>query len=58
MGGIEAIWQGDLAAHLVTALENVSRTDRRSASGLARGGRKLAHNVADAVVAGSHVRAA
>ncbi|MDB5762666.1 MAG: mdcE [Herminiimonas sp.] len=58
MGGIEAIWQGDLAAHLAAAIANADATDRRSELGLARGGRKLAQPVAQAVISGSHVGAA
>lgn len=58
MGGIEAIWDGNLAAHLVTALARTNSSDQRSALGLARDGRKLAQPVAQAVVSGHHVRAA
>lgn len=58
MGGIEAIWDGNLAAHLVTALARTNSSDQRGALGLARGGRKLAQPVAQAVVSGHHVRAA
>lgn len=58
MGGIEDIWDGDLAAHLVTALASAHSSDQRSALGLARGGRKLAHPVAQAVVTGQHVHTA
>ena len=45
MGGIEAIWEGDLAAHLVHALAKADPIDRRSATGFARGGRLLAQPV-------------
>lgn len=58
MGGLAAIWQGDLAAHLAAALSDADATDRRSASGLLRGGRKMAQPVIEAIVSGSHVRAA
>jgi malonate decarboxylase gamma subunit len=58
MGGVEAIWNGDLAGSLALALNNAGPADRRSALGAARGGRKLAQRVTDAVVAESHVRAA
>jgi malonate decarboxylase gamma subunit len=60
MGGIEAIWEGDLAQQLAAALaEDLARVqaatagigvpDRRSATGAARGGRKHAQPVIDAV---------
>lgn len=58
MGGLEAIWEGDLAARLVAALNDAQALDRRSATGFARGGRKLAQPVAQAVIADGHVRAA
>ena len=51
MGGIEAIWEGDLAAHLVQALAQAQPSDRRSATGLARDGRRLAQPVIEAVLA-------
>jgi len=57
MGGLESIWNGDLAAHLRAALAQPSGGDQRSALGLQRGGRKLAQPVIDAVVSGSHVHA-
>lgn len=57
MGGLESIWDGDLAAHLRAALAQPASGDRRSALGLQRGGRKLAQPVIDAVVSGGHVRA-
>jgi malonate decarboxylase gamma subunit len=56
MGGIDAIWDGDLAALLAKAIadERARRIargphDRRSELGLQRGGRKLALPVAQAV---------
>jgi malonate decarboxylase gamma subunit len=52
MGGIQAIWRGDLGAALVEALQLDSDGDVRSALGLARGGRGLAQRVVDAIVAG------
>ncbi|MGO4377273.1 biotin-independent malonate decarboxylase subunit gamma [Pseudoduganella sp. RAF53_2] len=58
MGGLQAIWQGDLAASLASALADAPRTDQRSALGLARGGRKMAQPVIDAIMSGTHVRAA
>ncbi|RZT09909.1 malonate decarboxylase gamma subunit [Duganella sp. CF402] len=57
MGGLESIWNGDLAAHLRAALAQPSAGDQRSALGLQRGGRKLAQPVIDAVVSGGHVHA-
>ena len=65
MGGIEAIWQGDLAQQLVDALAldmslavqaGGDMPDRRSAAGLARGGRQMAQPVIDAV-RGAHAGA-
>jgi malonate decarboxylase gamma subunit len=56
MGGVEGIWEGDLAAHLAKAISNVATIDRRSATGLARGGRQMALPVAQAIVLENHVR--
>ncbi|MDQ1833341.1 biotin-independent malonate decarboxylase subunit gamma [Massilia scottii] len=53
MGGIEAIWDGELAAGLAKAFGDAGATDMRSARGLERGGRKLAQPVIGAIVAGS-----
>jgi len=58
MGGLEAIWQDDLAARLAQAIAASDPADRRSELGLARGGRQLAHRVAEAVKAAGNVRAA
>lgn len=58
MGGVEAIWQGDLAASLAQALAAADPADRRSQSGLERGGRQWAQPVAQAVATGSDVRTA
>lgn len=58
MGGVHALWQGDLAALLADAISNADATDRRSALGFTRGGRKLAQPVAQAVLSGSDVPAA
>jgi malonate decarboxylase gamma subunit len=49
MGGIEQIWDGDLAAHLATALIEADPADQRSNLGLVRGGRKMAQPVTAAV---------
>ena len=51
MGGIEAIWSGNLAAQLAQALAVADPVDRRSATGFARDGRRLAQPVIDAVLA-------
>jgi malonate decarboxylase gamma subunit len=58
MGGLESIWDGDLAAHLKAALAQPVAGDQRSALGLQRGGRRLAQPVIDAVVSGGHVHRA
>jgi malonate decarboxylase gamma subunit len=42
MGGVRALWQGDLAAALRRALADTGTHDRRAADGLARGGRRMA----------------
>jgi malonate decarboxylase gamma subunit len=57
MGGVEAIWRGDLAASLELALKALPGTDQRSALGLARGGRKMTHPVIEAIMAGRDVLA-
>jgi malonate decarboxylase gamma subunit len=49
MGAVDALWDGDLAAHLLEALERDEAGDRRAEIGLARGGRWLAHTIADRV---------
>ena len=58
MGGLQAIWEGDLAAQLHAALAEPTTGDQRSALGLARGGRRLAQPVIEAVMTDSDVRAA
>ncbi len=50
MGGIRALWRGDLQAHLAQALEDAPLRDERAADGAARGGRKLAAQVTARVV--------
>lgn len=57
MGGVQEIWSGDLAARLEQALGASAGGDLRSALGQARGGRKLAQRVIDAILADSHVLA-
>jgi malonate decarboxylase gamma subunit len=52
MGGVQAIWHHDLAARLEDALGASQAGDVRAALGLARGGRKLAQPVAEAIIAG------
>jgi len=52
MGGVQEIWTGDLAAQLEEALAAAAPQDERAALGLARGGRKFAQPVIDAIVAG------
>jgi malonate decarboxylase gamma subunit len=50
MGGLAAIWDGDLASALVAALADVPDHDARREWGHARGGRALAHDVARRVL--------
>jgi malonate decarboxylase gamma subunit len=57
MGGVQEIWHGDLAARLDEALAASRLGDVRAALGLARGGRKLAQPVAEAILAGRNVLA-
>jgi malonate decarboxylase gamma subunit len=58
MGGLQALWEQDLAASLADALAKVEPVDRRMQLGLERGGRHMAQPVAEAVRTGSHVRPA
>lgn len=58
MGGVHAIWEGDLAVQLSKALVECDAVDRRKELGLARGGRHFAQPVAEAVRSGGHVRTA
>ena len=58
MGGLEAIWDGQLAERLALALAAPPGADTRAALGLERGGRRLAQPVIDAILSGGHVRAA
>jgi malonate decarboxylase gamma subunit len=50
MGGVRALWSGDLAAALRAALASASRNDVRAADGQARGGRRLAATVVQRVL--------
>jgi malonate decarboxylase gamma subunit len=49
MGAVDALWRGDLAACLLDALARANPADERAALGLARGGRLLAHAVAQRI---------
>jgi malonate decarboxylase gamma subunit len=51
MGGVRALWRGDLRACLRDALRDSPTTDERARDGAARGGRRLAHAVAQQVLA-------
>lgn len=51
MGGVRALWKGDLAAALRDALENTPVEDTRAQDGAKRGGRKLAASVVQRVLA-------
>lgn len=57
MGGVQEIWSGDLAALLEQALGASARGDVRSELGQARGGRKFAQRVIDAILSDSDVLA-
>lgn len=50
MGGIQGLWQGDLAQALRAALQQRSDGDTRAADGLSRGGRRLAAPVIQRVL--------
>lgn len=50
MGGVRALWQGDLAAALRNALANTPIEDRRAHDGELRGGRRLAASVVQRVL--------
>ena len=50
MGGIRALWRGDLQAALREALANTPVVDQRARDGAARGGRKLAESIAQQVL--------
>ena len=51
MGGVRALWEGDLAACLRDALAHTPRDDRRAVDGRTRGGRTLAAAVVEQVLA-------
>lgn len=50
MGGIRALWTGDLQARLLAALDDSPTLDERAADGAERGGRTLAARVIERVV--------
>jgi malonate decarboxylase gamma subunit len=50
MGGVRALWSGDLAAALRDALADSPVADERAAAGARRGGRRLAAAVAQRVL--------
>lgn len=50
MGGLDELWEGDLSACLLNALEHVDVTDHRRKRGLERGGRLLADAVVQRVL--------
>ena len=50
MGGVRALWRGDLAAALRDALAHAPANDSRAADGAARGGRRHAATVAQLVL--------
>ena len=51
MGGVRALWEGDLAAALRDALANTPVEDTRAQDGAERGGRRLAASVVERVLA-------
>ena len=51
MGGVRALWQGDLAAALRKALAEAPISDQRARDGAQRGGRRLAASVVQQVLA-------
>ncbi|MEJ8821630.1 biotin-independent malonate decarboxylase subunit gamma [Variovorax humicola] len=51
MGGVRALWEGDLAGALREALRNTPVEDTRARDGAERGGRKLAASVVQRVLA-------
>ena len=51
MGGVRALWEGDLQAALRDALKETTTEDRRARDGAERGGRRLAAEVVQRVLA-------
>lgn len=50
MGGVHALWRGDLPAALRDALANAPTEDQRAADGWQRGGRRMAASVVQRVL--------
>ena len=50
MGGVRALWQGDLREALREALANAPLDDQRAGDGARRGGRQLAASVVQRVL--------
>jgi malonate decarboxylase gamma subunit len=57
MGGIDAIWEGQLEPLLAGALRDAPAQDTRARVGLERGGRKLSQRVVEAIVQGHDLAA-
>ena len=53
MGGLDELWQGDLSACLMNALEHVDTKDHRRVRGRERGGRLLCDPVVKKVLSGA-----
>jgi len=51
MGGVRSLWERNLRACLIAALEGTPTRDERALDGLKRGGRQLARHVMDEVLA-------
>lgn len=51
MGGVRALWEGDLRECLLRALKDVPRSDERARDGAQRGGRRMAQRVIEQVLA-------
>lgn len=51
MGGMQSLWRGDLQACLLAALADADTSDQRAALGAQRGGRRLAAQVTQRVLA-------
>ncbi len=51
LGGLDALWEGDLSACLMDALQSIDTTDHRRTLGHERGGRMLAYPVVQRVLA-------
>jgi malonate decarboxylase gamma subunit len=51
MGGVRSLWEGDLRKALADALQDAGTQDERARDGAARGGRRLAQDVIEQVLA-------